>query len=71
MSTSVTQLLVMIAMLLYGGVTIRPFILAMLVGLVSGTYSSIFNASMLLVVWERRGRRQEMTRRAVGEPVAG
>jgi len=61
----------MIAMLLYGGVTIRPFILAMLVGLVSGTYSSIFNASMLLVVWERRGRRQEMTRRAVGEPVAG
>jgi preprotein translocase subunit SecF len=33
-------------------VTIRPFVLALVIGIVSGTYSSIFNASMLLVVWE-------------------
>jgi preprotein translocase subunit SecF len=50
--TSITLLLVMVAMLLFGGTTIRPFILAMLIGTTSGTYSSIFNASMLLAVWE-------------------
>jgi preprotein translocase subunit SecF len=52
LSTSVTTLLVLLALFLFGGVTIRPFVLALLIGVVSGTYSSIFNASMLLVVWE-------------------
>ena len=52
LSTSITTLLVMVALLLFGGVTIRPFVLALVIGLISGTYSSIFNASMLLVVWE-------------------
>lgn len=51
-ATSITTLLVMVALFLFGGVTIRPFVLALLIGVVSGTYSSIFNASMLLVVWE-------------------
>jgi len=52
LATSVTTLLVMVTLVLFGGVTIRPFVLALLIGVVSGTYSSIFNASMLLVVWE-------------------
>jgi preprotein translocase subunit SecF len=52
LNTSITTLLVMVALLLFGGVTIRSFVLALVIGIVSGTYSSIFNASMLLVVWE-------------------
>lgn len=51
-ATSVTTLLALFSLLLFGGVTIRPFVLALLIGVISGTYSSIFNASMLLVVWE-------------------
>jgi len=41
-------------LLLFGGETIQNFVLIMLIGLVSGTYSSIFNAAQLLVVWEHR-----------------
>lgn len=52
LATSITTLLVLVALLLFGGVTIRPFVLALIIGITSGTYSSIFNASMLLVVWE-------------------
>jgi preprotein translocase subunit SecF len=52
LSTSITTLLVMVTLLLFGGVTIRSFVLALVIGIISGTFSSIFNASMLLVVWE-------------------
>ncbi|MPZ15760.1 MAG: protein translocase subunit SecF [Chloroflexi bacterium] len=52
LTTSLTTLLVLLALWLLGGVTIRNFILALMVGITAGTYSSIFNASMLLVVWE-------------------
>jgi preprotein translocase subunit SecF len=45
-------LLTLTTVWLFGGVTIRNFVLALIVGIASGTYSSIFNASMLLVVWE-------------------
>jgi len=37
--------------MLFGGVTIRTFVLALLIGITTGTYSSIFIASMLLVSW--------------------
>jgi preprotein translocase subunit SecF len=40
------------ALTLFGGESIRTFTLALLIGVFSGTYSSIFNASMLLVIWE-------------------
>ena len=43
----------LLALYLFGGVTIRNFVLTLLIGIVSGTYSSIFNASQLLVVWEK------------------
>ncbi len=52
LNTSLTVLLTLAALTLFGGVTIREFTLALLIGIMSGTYSSIFNASMLLVVWE-------------------
>lgn len=51
--TSFTVVLVLVALLLFGGDTLRGFVLALLIGIVSGTYSSIFNASPLLVVWRR------------------
>jgi len=40
-------------MLIAGGENLRGFILALLIGIISGTYSSIFNAAPLLVVWRR------------------
>ncbi len=52
LNTSFTVLLTLSALTLFGGVSIREFTLALLIGILSGTYSSIFNASMLLVVWE-------------------
>jgi preprotein translocase subunit SecF len=57
-NTSLTVLLVLFTMLLFGGESIRWFVVALFVGILSGTYSSIFNASPLLVVWEdwSRGR---------------
>ncbi|MCU0494179.1 MAG: hypothetical protein MUD01_21525 [Chloroflexaceae bacterium] len=53
-NAQLTTLFTLVALLLFGGDTIRTFIFIMLVGLISGTYSSIFNASQLLVVWEHR-----------------
>jgi preprotein translocase subunit SecF len=52
LNTSLTVLLTLVALLLFGGVTIRNFVLALLIGITSGTYSSIFFASMLLVSWQ-------------------
>jgi preprotein translocase subunit SecF len=52
LSTSLTVLFTLSALVLFGGSSTRMFALALLVGIISGTYSSIFNASMLLVVWE-------------------
>ncbi len=53
LNTSLTVLFTLSALTLFGGVTIRTFTLTLLVGIFSGTYSSIFNASMLLAIWER------------------
>ncbi|MBI4533721.1 MAG: protein translocase subunit SecF [Candidatus Melainabacteria bacterium] len=49
--TSLTVIITLTALYLLGGVTTRDFVLAMLIGIISGTYSSIFNASCLLVWW--------------------
>lgn len=53
LSTSLTVIFVLLALLLFGGQPIKTFILALLIGIISGTYSSIFNASPLLVVWQK------------------
>jgi preprotein translocase subunit SecF len=42
------------ALALFGGITTRHFVLILLIGVLSGTYSSIFNAAPILVVWENR-----------------
>jgi len=54
LNTSLTVVFVLIALLLFGGETIRWFVVALLVGIISGTYSSIFNATALLVWWEEK-----------------
>ena len=51
--TSFTVVLVLVAILIAGGSTQKGLALALLIGIVSGTYSSIFNAAPLLVVWRR------------------
>lgn len=63
LTTSLTVLLTLFTLWLFGGVTIRNFVLALLIGITSGTYSSIFNASMLLVVWENGELRGLFSRR--------
>ena len=65
-NTSFTTLLVLLAMLLIGGASIRELLLVVAIGVIIGTYSSIFIAAQFLVIWERRefgrvftlGRRQ-------------
>jgi len=59
LNTSLTTLLVLSALYLFGGITIRNFVLALLIGIACGTYSSIFVASPLLVTynnWKHRRR---------------
>lgn len=54
LNTSLTVVFVLFALLLFGGETLRWFVVALLAGIISGTYSSIFNATALLVFWEKR-----------------
>ncbi len=65
LNTSLTLLITLMALFLFGGSTIREFLLVLLIGVVAGTYSSIGIASQVLVSWEsgdirrllRRGQR--------------
>ena len=54
LNTSLTIVFVLTALLLFGGVTIQWFVVALTIGIVSGTYSSIFNAAALLTLWEEK-----------------
>ncbi|MBW3623872.1 MAG: protein translocase subunit SecD [Armatimonadetes bacterium] len=54
-NTGITVLLVLFALLFLGGAGLKLFVVAMLIGIIAGTYSSIFNASQLLYLWDRRG----------------
>ncbi|MBI2074322.1 MAG: protein translocase subunit SecF [Candidatus Levybacteria bacterium] len=58
LNTSLTVLLVLFTLLLFGGESTKWFIVALLIGITSGTYSSIFNAAPLLVVWEEWSRKR-------------
>ncbi len=62
LATQLNAMFVMVAILLFGGTTIKPFIATMLVGMVSETYSAIFIAVPLLVVWEKAAARREVAR---------
>ncbi len=52
LNTSLTVLIVLTSLLLFGGATIRTFLLVLIIGVVAGTYSSIAVASQVLVAWE-------------------
>ncbi|MCL5432870.1 MAG: protein translocase subunit SecF [Patescibacteria group bacterium] len=52
LNTSLTVILVLFTLLLFGGESTKWFVIALLIGITSGTYSSIFNAAPLLVVWQ-------------------
>ena len=63
--TSLTTLIVVVILLLWGGEVIRHFALALTVGVLVGTYSSIFVASPILVEWQRKLEQRKLeTRRA-------
>ncbi len=53
-NTSMSVLITTVALLIFGAESIRMFILALTIGIVVGTYSSIFIASMLVVWWKER-----------------
>ncbi len=59
LNTSVTVVFVLLAVLLFGGASIRWFVVALLVGIVAGTYSSIFNATPILVLWQEWSDRRK------------
>lgn len=54
LTTSLTVILTLSSLLIFGGTSIRWFVVALLVGIVSGTFSSIFNAAPILVLWEKK-----------------
>lgn len=63
-NTVLTVVFVLLAVYLLGGATLRDFTFAMLIGVITGAYSSIFNASQLLVVFKLREERALAQRRA-------
>ena len=70
-NTSFVTVLTIVAMFLIGGTTIQNFLLVLLVGVIAGTYSSIFVAAQILVAWEHHdiGRFfRRFTSRGEGEP---
>ena len=65
-NTQLTVMITLLALALFGGSSIRHFVVILLIGVFSGTFSSIFNASPILVVWENKEwrnwfRRKEKT----------
>lgn len=65
LATELNAMFVMIAIIISGGITLRPFMSVLLIGMISETYSAIFVAPPLLVVWERTARQ-----RRAGQAVA-
>jgi preprotein translocase subunit SecF len=53
LNTSITTIFVLLAVFFFGGETIKSFVLALIIGMSAGTYSSIFIASPLLVTWHK------------------
>ena len=61
--TPLTVLFTLVALYFFGGSTINNFTLAMIIGVVSGTYSSIFNASPIVVAWKELETRKALEAR--------
>ena len=56
-NTSLTVMLVLLSVFFFGGESVRNFVLVLILGVFFGTYSSIFIASPILVVWHKLRRR--------------
>jgi preprotein translocase subunit SecF len=69
LNTSLTVILVLVTLFLFGGSSIQGFVLALIIGIASGTYSSIFNAATLLTAW--RGLDRRVVRRSLGRVPGG
>ena len=70
-TTSFTVAITLLALYMFGGTSTAHFVLALLIGVVIGTYSSIFNAAPLVVVWqeyEDRKRGRIVGQRPAGRP---
>jgi preprotein translocase subunit SecF len=67
LNTSLTLMFAVVALLLLGGESIRPFLIVLLIGTITGTYSSIFIAAQLLITWEN-GDVPRLFRRIFGRP---
>jgi preprotein translocase subunit SecF len=67
-NTQLTVMFTLLALALFGGDTLRHFVVTLLIGVFSGTYSSIFNAAQLLVVWENREWTTWFSRRKPQKP---
>ena len=67
LTTQLNAIFIMVCILLFGGATIKQFIAIMLIGLISGTYSSLFNAVPLVVSWELGEFRALFGRRRSGQ----
>ncbi len=69
LNTSLTAVLVLVALILLGGETIREFVTIMAIGVIVGTYSSVFIAAQLLVSWEEGDFSLERVRGGIEDPV--
>ena len=70
LNTSLTLLITLMALMLFGGSTIREFLLVLLIGVVVGTYSSIAIASQALISWEYGDFKRVILRRPVEASVS-
>jgi SecD/SecF fusion protein len=68
--TSTTVFLVVVALFFFGGVVLRDFALAMILGVVVGTYSSVFVASPIVFAWRKETKRVEVKKEKVIELAA-
>jgi len=67
LATQLNAMFILVAILFFGGATMKQFVATLLVGMISGTYSSLFNAVPLLVVWQT-GEAGAWLRRVFGRP---
>jgi SecD/SecF fusion protein len=71
LATSFSTLLAVVSLLIFGGTTLQDFAFAMLIGIASGTYSSIFIASPVLTAWKEREPSFERRRSRIAEVEGG
>jgi len=68
-NTQLTVMITLLALALFGGASIRHFVIILIIGIFSGTYSSIFNAPPILTVWENKEWRNWFRRKPKTEMI--